>query len=34
MDVPGIGKKTAEKILDIVSKSEPKPEEEIEESVG
>ena len=34
MDVPGIGKKTAEKILDIVSKSEPKPEEELEESVG
>jgi N utilization substance protein A len=33
MEVPGIGKKTAEKILDIVSKSEPKPEEEYEESV-
>ena len=33
MEVPGIGKKTAEKILDIVSKAEPKQEEEFEESV-
>lgn len=29
--VPGIGKKTAEKIVDIVKKAEPKIEEEIEE---
>ncbi len=33
LEVPGIGKKTAEKILDIVSKAEPKQEEEFEESV-
>ena len=29
--VPGIGKKTAEKIVDIVKKAEPKTEEEVEE---
>ena len=31
VQVPGIGKKTAEKIVDIVKKAEPKIEEEIEE---
>ena len=33
-EVPGIGKKTAEKIVDIVKKAEPKIEEEIEEGAG
>jgi N utilization substance protein A len=31
VQLPGIGKKTAEKIVDIVKKAEPKIEEEIEE---
>jgi N utilization substance protein A len=31
VEVPGIGKKTAEKIVDIVKKAEPKPEEELTE---
>ena len=29
IEVPGIGKKTAEKIVDIVKKAEPKPKKEI-----
>jgi N utilization substance protein A len=32
VEVPGIGKKTAEKILDIVKKAEPKKVEEVEEN--
>ena len=31
LDIPGIGKKTAEKIVEVASKAEPKSEEEVEE---
>lgn len=34
VEVPGIGKKKAKKILDIVKKAEPKSEEEIEEEAS
>jgi Holliday junction resolvasome RuvABC DNA-binding subunit len=29
VEVPGIGKKTAEKIVDIVKEAEPKPDEDV-----